>query len=62
MKQKKKTPDKLDYVKIKNLCVSKVIINKSDKVAHQKGQNPCKLYIWKGVNILNVWRIPTAQQ
>ena len=46
--------DKRDYVKIKNLCVSKVIINKSDKVAHWMGQNPCKLYIWKGVNILNV--------
>ena len=37
--------DKLDYVKIKNLCVSKVIINKSDKVAHGMGQNLCKLYI-----------------
>ena len=43
--QEKKT-DKLDYIKIKNFCASKDIINQqSEKAPHGTEETVCKSYI-----------------
>ena len=60
MYQKKK--DKLDFTKLKTLCI-KIHYPQSKKATHTMRENVCKLYIWYGTNIQNIyWTSETQQQ